>query len=585
MTSSQFNVLVGVKLDKTGIQAQLDKVKGLKLDVKADLDDASFNAIKQKIENAKNVDVKVHAKFDQSSFKNNVRDKIESAKNIDAKVGVRFDQSEFKTKVREKINNSKNISVKVGAKLESDAISDVKAKIEKATADIKLKAKADIIGITSDNDVIVDARANIKGATVDNDVVVDAKANIKGATAGSDVVIDGKINAKDATVENVVSKDGKISVDNAVVENVTTTDGNMSVNNAIVNNLTVKDKSVNNVEANVTRVHTKGKPEIDVVANVTSVDKASADNVVYHAGIVSRLNKAETNGRFVGSNRGTGYYGTGHYFVDSATKPELDRSSSYGKLPYTSVDISQYDNLFKATTNEIAGNLHDFLRDLTRFAQGVDSIDVPELFDRFKGVFGDNVMNIEEFGSKLSELRTFMSNSDYYDRSDSVSTQFMKSLGYGGVDTRGTDYADTRYGTVIYDLKEESILQSNITDELQKQGQMLEKIDYSKGQVFDKDTDNKIQSELDEHAKRKEIQEEYNKSFDSTNYDKAISDLDEAQVRLREVNDAINRSRYEIDNADKTVREYARNMKDFGIDVSDEDLEKYRREITEDKSV
>ena len=44
----------------------------------------------------------------------------------------------------------------------------------------------------------------------------------------------------------------------------------------------------------------------------------------------------------------------------------------------------------------------------------------------------------------------------------------MKSLGYGGVDTRGTRYADTRYGTVIYDLKEESILQANITDELEK---------------------------------------------------------------------------------------------------------------------
>jgi len=53
----------------------------------------------------------------------------------------------------------------------------------------------------------------------------------------------------------------------------------------------------------------------------------SLDDVIYHAGPVSRLNKAETNGRFYGSNRGTGYYGTGHYFVDSATKHELTSNS------------------------------------------------------------------------------------------------------------------------------------------------------------------------------------------------------------------------------------------------------------------
>jgi len=67
-------------------------------------------------------------------------------------------------------------------------------------------------------------------------------------------------------------------------------------------------------------------------------------------------------------------------------------------------------------------------------------------------------LNINEFAAKLSELENYMENSSFEDRKDSVSTQFMKSLGYGGVDTRGTRYADTTYGTVIYDLKEESIL-------------------------------------------------------------------------------------------------------------------------------
>lgn len=178
--------------------------------------------------------------------------------------------------------------------------------------------------------------------------------------------------------------------------------------------------------------------------------KATSDAVVYHAGVISKLNKAETNGRFYGSSRGTGYFGTGHYFVDSKTKHELDNNSSYSKLPYTSVDISKYDNLFKATTDEIAGKLHSFLENLTRFTQGNDRFNIDELFSQFKNVFTDTTMDIKDFGDKMEQLKSFMSNSNLSDRSDSVSTQFMKSLGYGGVDTRGTKYADTRYGTVIY---------------------------------------------------------------------------------------------------------------------------------------
>ena len=203
--------------------------------------------------------------------------------------------------------------------------------------------------------------------------------------------------------------------------------------------------------------------------------KATTETVMYHAGVISKLNKAETNGRFYGSDRGTGYFGTGHYFVDSNTKHELDNNSSYSSLPYTSIDISKYDNLFKATSDEVADALHTFLKDLTKFTQGSDSFEVSELFSQFQKVFGETTMDIQEFDAKLSQLKAYMQSSNMSDRGDSVSTQFMKSLGYGGVDTRGTKYADTRYGTVIYDLKEESVLQANITDELQKQGQMLEK--------------------------------------------------------------------------------------------------------------
>ena len=122
--------------------------------------------------------------------------------------------------------------------------------------------------------------------------------------------------------------------------------------------------------------------------------KATTETVMYHAGVISKLNKAETNGRFYGSDRGTGYFGTGHYFVDSNTKHELDNNSSYSSLPYTSIDISKYDNLFKATSDEVADALHTFLKNLTKFTQGSDSFEVSELFSQFQKVFGETTMDM-----------------------------------------------------------------------------------------------------------------------------------------------------------------------------------------------
>lgn len=307
--------------------------------------------------------------------------------------------------------------------------------------------------------------------------------------------------------------------------------------------------------------------------------KATADAVVYHAGVISKLNKAETNGRFYGSNRGTGYYGTGHYFVDSATKRVLDSSSEYSKLPYTSVDISQYENLFKANTNEIARQLHDFLKNLTRYTQGSDKFNTSELFTQFEEVFGNTVLDIKEFENRLEQLKTFMSNSSLDDRSDSVSTQFMKSLGYGGVDTRGTRYANTSHGIVIYDLKEESILQANITDELRKQGQMLEKIDYSKGQVFDKEIDERIQSQINGLEKIKEIKEEAKKLFDETNLKNSESELNATKSRLEEIDSIIANCLNAIDNAEKEAKRFAKETEEFGLSpMSESEIQDFAKE-------
>ena len=301
--------------------------------------------------------------------------------------------------------------------------------------------------------------------------------------------------------------------------------------------------------------------------------KATAETVMYHAGILSKLNKAETNGRFYGSNRGTGYFGTGHYFVDSNSKHYLDESSTYSKLPYSSIDISQYDNLFKANNDTIAKSLHEFLKNLTRYTQNDTKFNTNELFSQFENVFGNTVMDIKEFESRINGLKDFMSKSNLSDRSDSVSTQFMKSLGYGGVDTRGTKFADTEYGTVIYDLKEESVLQANITDELQKQGQMLEKINYKKGQVFDSSEDSRLQDIINQQEKGKAIREEYNKIYDDTKLDSYSTELSEINKKLDENDEIIGNCSLGIENAEKEAQQFAKEMKELGIEMSNEEIQ------------
>lgn len=81
----------------------------------------------------------------------------------------------------------------------------------------------------------------------------------------------------------------------------------------------------------------------------------------------------------------------------------------------------------------------------------------------------DNLINklsnifVDKTRSELSDLleQTFTTISNYQGKDfyklDSASTVFMKQLGYEGVDTRHTDLDNTRYGSVIYDLKGEDL--------------------------------------------------------------------------------------------------------------------------------
>ena len=69
--------------------------------------------------------------------------------------------------------------------------------------------------------------------------------------------------------------------------------------------------------------------------------------------------------------------------------------------------------------------------------------------------FGDKVLNAMKRVLEYQNANN-RSNMDAYQK-DSLATVFMKSLGYEGVDTRGTALDNVAYGSVIYDLKENTV--------------------------------------------------------------------------------------------------------------------------------
>ena len=211
---------------------------------------------------------------------------------------------------------------------------------------------------------------------------------------------------------------------------------------------------------------------------------------IYHAGKFNENgHKAETLYTSTPS-RHTGFFGTGTYGVDTDHIHELSLGSYKGK-PLSVIDISQY-NLFDATNDDTAARLHRFLKDITRKAfESKNSEKVNILYDQFKALFpSDKVIAYDEFKSLIDELKQYVKDNEGYTKSkdlDSVSTKFMKHFGYEGVNTIGTYHADTEYGTVIYDLREDSIVVKESTDETQRKA-FTDDVRYSKRSFGDTKT-------------------------------------------------------------------------------------------------
>jgi hypothetical protein len=270
-------------------------------------------------------------------------------------------------------------------------------------------------------------------------------------------------------------------------------------------------------------------PMEDNFAKPVERNAVKAD-IGYHAG---DLGKAEHFARFYGSNRDTGHFGTGTYFVGDKKNLNL---SSYKDRPLQEVDLNGY-NLFKPQNAKDTGILHDMLKYANTYydygkMKHLDYDEIRELKnmepdgiydtlkkydsfdeDSFKEATGHTISDViknrlwngdigREFDKQISrfenknryigyaqdykqkfdenvqrllgvspekaeeilsgidaKINKLMEGKDFYSmgdigKEDSISTRFMKALGYEGVDVRHIpQYDNVSYGTVVYDLK------------------------------------------------------------------------------------------------------------------------------------
>jgi len=149
------------------------------------------------------------------------------------------------------------------------------------------------------------------------------------------------------------------------------------------------------------------------------------------------------------SNRSTGHYGTGTYFFSEEAK---DKDLFKSDRPLHKVNFNEY-NLFKPRNETDAFILHSGLR-AVNYIRDFDN----QTFEHMKIMLMANGVKNDDIGRALSKVKqTYYSskyqNSPFDAKLDSMSTVFMKELGYNGIDVRNIKgYDNSSYGSVIYDL-------------------------------------------------------------------------------------------------------------------------------------
>lgn len=129
---------------------------------------------------------------------------------------------------------------------------------------------------------------------------------------------------------------------------------------------------------------------------------------------------------------------------------EIPTKKQYSDYSGYALTDEYFDSVYKDHLQEVVGEQIDDIND--EYARFRDAYSQLEFRFGFKGQVYDAMNKVLEYQNANPR-----GNMDAY-KKDSLATVFMKALGYGGIDTRGTKLDNTAYGSVIYDLTEDSIL-------------------------------------------------------------------------------------------------------------------------------
>lgn len=343
--------------------------------------------------------------------------------------------------------------IKIASAMEvDDAVADIFDEIYDATIDKQkaIEKLCKVFNISTQDTGIPSKSANGGQETGDNDSDADDEAEAYGRLQ--------------TAIENV----------KAAVEEKT---------KAFKDEASTVDTVVNQEIESLTRL----KEHLQLIQNIVQeLFYEKKPNIAFHAGDLDYYAKTGLKSERLGGSGtalvdGYGAYGTGIYTVSNpnAYLKNKENWSSDGSKIYA-IDLSKY-NMFTAQTSEQAEQLYNFLAKLEKFVLAssgfkgfddqLDGINIDSLYAEMQNVFKDTIMPMERLQKFVNDMKQLiakmgidkldsanikLSDLDVLNSGDRVSTQFMKMLGYQGVNVKGTSSDNTSVGSVIYDLDQSS---------------------------------------------------------------------------------------------------------------------------------
>jgi hypothetical protein len=201
------------------------------------------------------------------------------------------------------------------------------------------------------------------------------------------------------------------------------------------------------------------------------IKKLLRENFGYRAGDL--VNKAERKSMFGNTKRSTGHFGTGFYFFGNE-----DDAKEYGRVTgdrgvsvinldgynlakgtyelhdlLSDVNTTTSDDYLELSIKQVLAYFGKLKKEVNNYRHIRNSNDYNNLSDQDKIEYDNEMNNNISIHYANKNIINNIIDKIHSNGGDSPSTTLMKSIGFDGVDVRGTELDNARYGSVVYDIK------------------------------------------------------------------------------------------------------------------------------------